>query len=185
MPSRVATFSTVTSAPRPANDAGMSYFGYLLDRQQLDVENQRGVGRNDTAGTALSIAELRRNDQRSLAADLHGGDALIPAGDDALHADGKLEGRAAVDGRIEFSAFLAPFGEPAGVVHDTRLALLGAGTRADGRVDDFQAGLGRHDFSFRLRGSRAGSSGESCGRDHDTAGQWHGAAFPRRARVLS
>src|SRR6478735_10609641 len=106
--------------------------GRLLDRQQLDVENQCGVGRNDTAGAALSIAELRRNDQRSLAADLHGGHALIPAGDDALHADGKLEGRAAVDGRIELSAFLTPFGEPAGVVHDARLTALGTRARTDG-----------------------------------------------------
>src|SRR5215475_13840311 len=77
----------------------------LLDRQQLDVENQRGVGRNDPAGPARSIAELRRDDQRSLAADLHGGDPLVPAGDDALHADGELEGCAAVDGGIEFFAF--------------------------------------------------------------------------------
>src|SRR5690348_2503378 len=177
MPSRVATFSTVTSAPRPANDAGMSYFGYLLDRQQLDVENQRGVGRNDTAGTALSIAELRRNDQRSLAADLHGGDALVPAGDDALHADGKLEGRSAVDGRIEFPAFLAPFGEPAGVVHDTGLTASGARARTDGRVDDLEAGLGRHGFSLRLRGGRTGG-GERGDCDHGTAGHRHGAAFP-------
>src|SRR6185312_1048135 len=137
-----------------------AYFRDLLDRQQLDVENQRGVGRNDTAGAALSIAELRRNDQRPLAADLHGDDALVPTGDDALHADGKLEGRAAVDGRIEFLALLAPFRKPAGVVHDTRLALLGTRARADGRVDDFQAGLGRHGFSLRLRDRRTGG-GES------------------------
>src|SRR5512135_3422403 len=94
----------VISATRPSNAGRISC---LLDRQQLDVEDQRGIGRNDAAGAALSVAELRRDDQRSLAADLHGGDALIPAGDDALHADGKLEGRAAVDGRIEFSALLA------------------------------------------------------------------------------
>src|SRR5262249_42962472 len=95
---------------------------------------------------------------------------------------GELEGCAAVDGGIEFLAFRAPIGEPAGVVHDTRLTAFGTRAGTNGGVDEFQAGLSRHGFSFRLCGSRTGS-GESCGGDHDAAGHWHVAAFLEGSRA--
>src|SRR3954447_14398493 len=68
-----------------------------LHVEQFDLEDQSGVGRNDAARTARAIAEGRRDDQGALAADLHRGNALVPAGNDPLLADRKLEWLAAVD----------------------------------------------------------------------------------------
>ncbi len=51
-----------------------------------------------------AIAERGRDDQRALAADLHGGDAFVPALDDAAAADRKFERIVAVDRAIEFLA---------------------------------------------------------------------------------
>ena len=75
----------------------VSAIGGLFDAEQFDVEDQRRVRRNDAAGAARAIAELGRDDQRALAADLHGGDAFVPAGDDLVLADRKLERLAAID----------------------------------------------------------------------------------------
>src|ERR1700722_9534893 len=111
----------------------------LLHRQQFDVEHQRGVGWNNPAGAAGAVAERGRNDQGALAADLHGGDAFIPAGDPALLPDRKFERLVAVDGRIEFLAFLAVLIEPAGVMHDAGLAGFWRGPGAAGGVGDLQA----------------------------------------------
>ena len=55
------------------------------------IEHQRGVGRNDAAGTARAISERRRNNQRALAADFHGSNTLIPAGNHLALADRKFE----------------------------------------------------------------------------------------------
>ena len=41
----------------------------LFDGQELDVEDQGGVGRNDAAGAARSVTELGRNAQSALAPD--------------------------------------------------------------------------------------------------------------------
>src|SRR6478609_3233047 len=81
----------------------------LLHRQQFDIEHQRGVGRND---------------QRALAADLHRGDPLIPAGDNLLLPDREFERLVAIDRTVELLALLAIFIEPAGIVHDADLAGL-------------------------------------------------------------
>src|SRR5262245_15826531 len=105
----------------PGHDADKSA---SLHRQQLDVEHQRRIRRDHAAGTAGAVAERRRNDQRALAADLHGGDALVPALDDAALADWEVERLVAVDRRVEFLALLAVLIEPAGVVHDAGLARL-------------------------------------------------------------
>lgn len=46
--------------------------------------------------------DIRRNSQDGLLADVHGGDALVPALDDLAHADLDLEGAAAgVEGAVE------------------------------------------------------------------------------------
>ena len=39
------------------------------DGQQLDLEQQRGVGRDHAAGAARAVAEFGRDDQAALAAD--------------------------------------------------------------------------------------------------------------------
>src|SRR5437868_2614666 len=60
--------------------------GALLDAQQLDLENEIGVGRNDVAGAAGAVTELRRDGQLALTPDLHAGHALVPALDDPARA---------------------------------------------------------------------------------------------------
>src|ERR1039458_3472522 len=49
------------------------------DRQQLDLENQRGVRGNCAGVTSLSIGKLWWNGQPRLVAHAHGGYAFIPA----------------------------------------------------------------------------------------------------------
>src|SRR5262245_9814250 len=69
----------------------------LLNLQKFHLERQLGVGWDDIAGTLLAVGELRRDDQLPLAADLHAGDALVPALDDHALAERKAEGLAAID----------------------------------------------------------------------------------------
>src|SRR5215475_9302437 len=75
-----------------------------LHPQQFHLEHERRIRRDDAAGAARAVAELGRDDQRALAADLHAGDALVPAGDHATHADRKLERLLAIDRAVELLA---------------------------------------------------------------------------------
>src|SRR5579862_257144 len=94
----------------------------LLHRQQFHIEHQGRVRRDDAASAPRAITKRRWHDQRALAADLHGGDALVPALDDAALTDRKVERLVAVNRRVEFLALLPVRVEPAGVVHDRGLA---------------------------------------------------------------
>src|SRR5262249_4804832 len=111
----------------------------LLHREQFDVEHQRRIRGDHAAGAARAVAERRRNDQRALAADLHAGDALVPALDDAPLADREFERLVAIDRRVEFLALVAVLVEPAGIVHDTGLAGLRRSAGAYLAVDDLQS----------------------------------------------
>src|SRR5260370_41252917 len=111
----------------------------LLHAEQFDVEHQRCVRGNDAAGTAGAVAQRGRNDQGALAADFHGGDAFVPAGDDLALPDRKLERLIAIDRTVEFLALLAVLVKPAGVMHDADLTGLWCRAGADGRVDHLQA----------------------------------------------
>src|SRR4051794_12955928 len=71
------------------------------DAEQLDVEHQRRVRRDHTAGAAAAVAERRRNDERALAADLHAGDPLIPAGDHLAAAEHERERLVAIARAVE------------------------------------------------------------------------------------
>src|SRR5215469_3354990 len=110
----------------------------LFYGEQLDVEQQRRVRRDDAAGAAGAVAERRRDDQRALAADLHGGDAFVPAANDLAHADLELERLAAIDRGVEFLALLAVLVEPAGVMHHAGLAGFGRSAGAGLEVDVFE-----------------------------------------------
>src|SRR5437764_5472464 len=59
----------------------------LFHAEQFDIEHQRRIWRNDAARTASAITQRGRNDQRALAADFHGGDAFIPAGNHLALSD--------------------------------------------------------------------------------------------------
>src|SRR5882757_6257349 len=111
----------------------------LLHRQQFDVEHQRRIGRDGAAGAARAIAQRGRYDQRALAADLHGGDAFVPARDHPLLSDRKLERLVAIHGTVEFLALLAILIKPAGVMHDASLSGFWRSAGADLAVCDLQA----------------------------------------------
>src|SRR5712691_4977893 len=72
--------------------------------EQFDFKDQRGVRWYHAARAAGTIAELRRDDEGALTADLHRGDTFIPTGDDPLSADGKLERLAAVERTVKLLA---------------------------------------------------------------------------------
>ena len=81
--------------------AGARHCGWLLDREQLDVEDQRGIGR-DARPTPRSVGQIRRDDQFTLAADLHGSDTLAPAFDDPVQREG--DRLVALVGAVELGA---------------------------------------------------------------------------------
>src|SRR6185312_17234052 len=93
--------------PRPGTVMAVS-----VDLEQLDLEDQRGIGRDHVAGAALAVAEFRRNGQLAFAADLHAGDALIPTLDDPAGAQLEGERPFAIEAAVELLAV----GQPAGVV---------------------------------------------------------------------
>src|SRR6202012_4578114 len=95
--------------------------------------------RDDAAGAARTVAERRRNNQGALAADLHGGNAFVPALNHVALANRKFEWLVAIDRRVELLAFHTALVEPAGVMHDASLAGLrrSAGTGFD--IDDLQS----------------------------------------------
>src|SRR5215469_13715129 len=104
-----------------------------LHVKQFDVEDQRGVWRDDAAGAAGAIAELRRDDQSALAADFHGRHTFIPAGDHLPPADRKFKRLAAVDRAVELLALGAAFIKPARIVHDADLTRPGRSAGAEDR----------------------------------------------------
>ena len=85
------------------------------------------------AAAGRSVGQLRRDGQLPATADLHPGDAVLPALDQA--AERKFDGLATIPGGVE----LLPGGEfHAEVVHADRAAGLRLGSVADRQVDDFQ-----------------------------------------------
>src|ERR1700678_561253 len=122
-----------SSLTRPAGERE------LLNAEQIDLEDQRGARRDDAAGAARAIAQVRRNDQRALTADMHGGDAFVPALDDLALADRERKRLVPVERAVEFLALFAVDEQPASIVDRHRLAGLrhGSGARLD--VDDAQA----------------------------------------------
>lgn len=73
----------------------------LFDLEQLDVEGEGGVGRNDAGVATATVGIVRRANQLGALADAQLGNSLIPATDDLALADGELEWLVAVARRIE------------------------------------------------------------------------------------
>src|SRR5262252_7493440 len=69
---------------------------HLRHVEELDVEHQRRVWRDDATGAARAVAELGGNDQRPLTANLHSGDTLIPSGNHLTCSELELKWIAAV-----------------------------------------------------------------------------------------
>src|SRR5262245_59019520 len=76
----------------------------LLQVEELHLEQQRRVRRDHPAGAARAVAEVGRDQQRALAADLHAGHALVPALDDLALAEAERERAAAIERAVELLA---------------------------------------------------------------------------------
>src|SRR5262245_16004303 len=129
------------AAPHSASlHAGYRLSASTFDAEQFDLEDQRRVRRDHPADPARAVAEIGRDDEGALAADLHRGNAFVPARDDLPSADRKLERLAAVERAVELLALGATLIEPAGVMHHASLASPRGRAGADLGVDDLQSG---------------------------------------------
>ena len=68
---------------------------------KFDLEEQGGIGRDDAACPASAVAKAGRNEKLTLAADLHGGDALVPARDHLAGTDLERERLAVILRAVE------------------------------------------------------------------------------------
>src|SRR5262249_55472635 len=111
--------------------------------------------------------------QGALAADFHRGDAFVPAGNDTLLTNRKLERLVAVDRRVELLALGAIFVKPSGVVHDAGLTRPRRRAGADLDVDVLKPGRGRHRLAALCeRGLRRDGSGCERG-EREASGEGH------------
>ena len=111
----------------------------VRDGAQLDVEDQCGVWRDDTAaGALLTVRQRRRDDETRRAADPHAHEALIPPGNHLAGTQLKLK-RSDTRRRIELAAFVVQKTgviEPASVIDRQQLSVRGGGP---GAVDEVRA----------------------------------------------
>lgn len=86
--------------------------GLIADFEELDIKIQGSIGRDDASSASCSVPKLRRNDETSPTADVHAGDAHVPALDDgarvvlvaAREARCMVDGERAAKGKMEKSA---------------------------------------------------------------------------------
>src|ERR1700692_3886815 len=96
-----------------------------FDRDEIDIEHQRGAGRYDASGAALTVGEFRGNDEPPALSNLHAGHALIPTLDDLAGAHREAKRLALLERAVELLALVVRCGgviQPAGVVHDRKFA---------------------------------------------------------------
>src|SRR5688572_25661416 len=88
--------------------------------QQLDVEEQGRVRRNDAAGAACAVPVRRGERQRAPPADLHSGNALIPAANHLAGAQAECKRVVPIARAVELHPLVVGgrgIVQPAGVVH--------------------------------------------------------------------
>src|SRR5581483_2571498 len=90
----------------------------LSNGEELDLERQLRIRRNRVAGAALSVSEIGRNDQLSLASHLDALHAFIPALDHLSGTEFEGERPAAVETAVELLTVL----QPAGVMNVNHVA---------------------------------------------------------------
>jgi hypothetical protein len=103
--------------------------------QQLHVEDQRGVGRDDVFVSSLPVGQDRRDAKLAFAAYLHSSYALVPSFDHFPFAEREIVGLVRVDGAVEFLAV----GEPSGVMDLDVVTLFGLATGTDLDIPILQA----------------------------------------------
>ena len=78
----------------------------ISEVHDFDLEEERGVGRNDSACAGRAVSVVGRASQLGLLALLELADSLIPASDDLADADLEREGLSAGSTRVENAAVL-------------------------------------------------------------------------------
>lgn len=93
----------------------------LLDLQQLHIEGERGVGRDDARMTAAPVRIVRAAHELRPLTYRQSGDSLVPAANHFALANGELERFASGSRRVEHRAVF----KRAGVVDDGDLSIFG------------------------------------------------------------
>src|SRR5690606_25148169 len=90
------------SARLDSDDAPVSTASLQLE--QLDFEQQRGIGRDDAARASRAVPEVRRDEQCSFTSNSHTRDPFVPAADHLAHANLERERPPTIDGAVELGA---------------------------------------------------------------------------------
>src|SRR5262245_880417 len=93
---------------------------YSTHIQKLDVEDERRVRRNHASGSLCSIPECGRNGERTLSADLHASNTLVPARNDFSAAKAECEWFVSIARTVELRTLVIGFSfvvKPACIVH--------------------------------------------------------------------
>src|ERR1035437_217846 len=117
-------------------------YSILFHADEFDIEEQRRVRRDAGARAARAVAELGRNDERPRAADLHAGDALIPAPNHRAGAELERERLPVIARAVELLAVVIRrlgIVEPSRVMHGHLFAGGSRRPRTDPGVRDLQA----------------------------------------------
>ena len=97
------------------------------DFGELNVKNQRSVGRDHTGVTLCAVGEIVGNRKLALTSHLHAFNALLPAGNHHTLSKREFDRLTARDARIKHRAV----GEFARLVHGDASAFFGFGAVAD------------------------------------------------------
>lgn len=100
----------------------------LVDAEELNVENQSGVGGDEAGEASLAVAVVAADGENGPLAERQLGDTLVPALDDLADTNGGLEGLASVSRRVKLLAVL----KSADVVNGHGVSLLGVGLAVAG-----------------------------------------------------
>src|SRR3954453_2755672 len=125
---------------------------------EVHHEDQGRARLDDTAGAALAVGLVGGDGQPAPAADLHSGDAFVPALDDHADTQPELQRVAAVPGRVEL---LAAVVRDADVVGADQAAWRRLGAVTDGDVLDHEVVGGRPGGWLDVRSGQLGHGSPS------------------------
>ena len=120
----------------------------LLNGDEFDIEDQRGVWRDHAAARALSaVPEASRDEQAAMPADFHAGNALLPALNDLSRAEAEVKWPPSRTRAIKGLAV----GQVTDVIHHRLTPSLRGVARANQQILGFQCrdGAGSHGREFR------------------------------------
>src|SRR5579872_361688 len=106
--------------------------------QQLHVEDQGCVRRDDCLVSRIAIGQFGRDAELSFAPDLHSRDPFIPSLDNLALSECETVGLIGVDSAVELLAV----GEPSCVVDLDAISVVGDGAGTDLDVPVLEAGVG-------------------------------------------